>query len=536
VLYFLHLLPSRALNLAFAAIAAAVLVWTTYVLTRPDSEMISYLNDDAFYYLVPAHSFANGEGWTFDRITRTSGFQPLYGYVAALLALGTGYTRALPSVMTLTSAVALLAGVWLLLSRTGGLYGAGIAAAATGLTIASPRAFLQITAGLEWGWAVMITSWLVWSLTLRTPSLSMVATAAFLTVITRIDLSIFVAIYATAAALSRWREKAISARDARWLVGAAATGAAAGVIVTGLNSWLITGRPVPNSVAMKEFWSRTNEFLPAISWNLIVSSTGPGAILSWLIDTLELRSALVIGVFFAIAGLVCLKEWRNGPERRALAVASALTVAAYTIAYARGVNMIADHYSAPVVVPMALILCGALAASRRRWPAVAGILAVSTAMLAATGHWQGSPAHLVIARHAGPLFATVPVGARVAAWNAGIAGWRTGKRVINLDGLANASVVEPIRSGTLVCYLTDNRISHIMDFGFMFAGEIDTGFSGDEASRRRMLVARNGYDPATLYRCLTLKVTADDDALPASRYRLFEVDQRCTARLCERTE
>jgi hypothetical protein len=56
----------RAARLTFGLIAVAVLGRLAYVLSRPRAEMLSYLIDDAPYYLVPAHSFAHGQGWTHD--------------------------------------------------------------------------------------------------------------------------------------------------------------------------------------------------------------------------------------------------------------------------------------------------------------------------------------------------------------------------------------------------------------------------------------------------------------------------------------
>src|SRR5262245_16894029 len=103
--------------------------------------MLAYLFDDAYYYLVPAHSFAHGQGWSFDGITRTSGFQVLYGYLAAVVARVTGLSPALPATMAVVSALALLAGIYLLLARLGRVYGAPIAAPAVLLLLASPYVF-----------------------------------------------------------------------------------------------------------------------------------------------------------------------------------------------------------------------------------------------------------------------------------------------------------------------------------------------------------------------------------------------------------
>jgi hypothetical protein len=525
----------RILIVTFAALATAVLGWTTYVVSRAPVEMISYMTDDAFYYLVPAYWFAHGQGWTFDQVTQTSGFQLLYGYVAAMVAWFVGYSHALPVLMALSSAFAVLTGLWVLLRRTGETYGAPIAATATALTLASPFAFRQITAGLEWGWAVMVTSLLVAALTSSKRSLWVVAGTALLVTLARSDLVLFVAIFAVTVAASSWQERAGSLGITLRLCAAAAAGAVFALALTVVHSWLATGDWIPNSVAMKAFWSQTNPFLPAVSWQQLVNSTGPGAVLNALRSTLGLRSFILIGLFFLGAALVCLTEWQQGPMRRAMAFASSAAVAVYTIAYARGVNLNGDHYSSAIVVPIALLMCGALAAAQRYWPVVAGAVGVGAAIVLATSSWSGSASTRIVARYAGDLVAAIPPGGRVAAWNAGIAGWRTGGHLINLDGLANAGVVQPIKDGTLACYLHENDVSYIMDWDFMFPGQIEHGFtSGDNEGFRRLAITRNGYDSAALFRCVTSNVTPQDDSFTLARYRLYAIDQRCLSILCNR--
>ena len=71
----------------FSVISVLVAAWLVYVLTRPEAELLSYLFDDAFYYLVPAHSFAHGAGWSFDGTTRTSRFQVVYARSAVAMAV-----------------------------------------------------------------------------------------------------------------------------------------------------------------------------------------------------------------------------------------------------------------------------------------------------------------------------------------------------------------------------------------------------------------------------------------------------------------
>jgi hypothetical protein len=517
----------RLVWITFGAVALVVLGLTGYVLSRPDAESISFMADDAFYYLVPAYSFAHGDGWTFDHVTRTSGFQLLYGYAAALVSLATGYSRAFRLAMTASSAIALLVGVWRMLKRSAALYGPAVACGAIALALASPRALFQVTAGLEWGWVVMATALVVCA------PLSPLAlgAAGFLAVLTRVDLALFVAIYCVALAWAGWHNGR-PLEDSLHLVFAPALGALAAIGVTGLNSWTITGHWVPNSVATKAFWSRTNDFQPAISWDMLVACTGPGLILTWVRDTLGLRSLLVIAAFFSGALALCFSEWRKGAERFALVAASTVAIAAYATAYARGVNLIGDHYSASIMVPTMWLTCALFAASRRSWPLVAGAMGMAAVLISVRMPLPANPAHLVIARHAKAMFETLPGDSRVAGWNVGIASWRAGGRVINLDGLANAEVVEPIMSGRLACYLSARHVTHLIDYGFMFPGQLDPQFSNKEAARQRQVVERYGYDAERLHRCATVAVAATDAAFPLSTYRLWAIDEGCVAKLC----
>ena len=485
--------------------------------------MLSFLVDDAYYYLVPAHSFAHGAGWSFDGTTRTSGFQVLYGYLAAGVSRATGLTPALPIAMAVLSAAALLAGVHLLLAHVGRLYGATIAAGAVLVLFATPYAVWQITNGLEWPWLVLATTLFVSTLVQDSPRGWLVALAAFAAVLTRADVAIFVAIFTLA----------LAARDVR-LVAWAGAAAAAAIGVTALNSWMITGQWTPNSVAIKQFWASTTDFLPAVSWPRLVRVTGPGFVVTELRALLGLRSFLVLGASAAVAAALCASEWRRGGRRGPLAAASALAIAAYTLTYGRGANIMGDHYSGAIVVPTFVLTCAVLSAAGA-YRAYLATAAVVAAVVLSSGTPLSSasraPYQLGIARGAPSLIAHAGPGARVAAWNAGLAGWQSGKRVTNLDGLANADAVPAIRAGRLACYLRDSGITHIMDYGFMFVGQVDAGFSTDEESRRRMLILRNGYDPATLYRCTTLVTFHAAPGLP-SQYRLFALDPGCTAALC----
>jgi hypothetical protein len=53
---------------------------------RIESILEHAVNDDTFYYLEVAHRASNGEGFTFDGINNTNGFQPAWGFLLTVVA------------------------------------------------------------------------------------------------------------------------------------------------------------------------------------------------------------------------------------------------------------------------------------------------------------------------------------------------------------------------------------------------------------------------------------------------------------------
>ena len=63
-------------------LVAIILVLHLPVIFSPVNYLLTWFNtDDAFYYFVPARNLAAGHGFTFDGITRTNGFHPLWMFI-----------------------------------------------------------------------------------------------------------------------------------------------------------------------------------------------------------------------------------------------------------------------------------------------------------------------------------------------------------------------------------------------------------------------------------------------------------------------
>ena len=77
--------PRAGATLVAGAAGVGGLVLAGLALAPPE-HLVRYLSDDAFYYFRIATHVAAGHGPTFDGLTRTSGFHPLY--VLLLAAAG----------------------------------------------------------------------------------------------------------------------------------------------------------------------------------------------------------------------------------------------------------------------------------------------------------------------------------------------------------------------------------------------------------------------------------------------------------------
>jgi hypothetical protein len=83
---FPHMSGDRIGRAAFLAVTALACGWLAYFFISADfAHVLTVIPDDASYFLEIADNAAAGYGLTFDRITPTNGFQPLWLYILAPL-------------------------------------------------------------------------------------------------------------------------------------------------------------------------------------------------------------------------------------------------------------------------------------------------------------------------------------------------------------------------------------------------------------------------------------------------------------------
>ncbi len=132
------------------ATAGVATVWLLTLCLLPPERWVEFLSDDAYYYLKVARHISLGHGPTFDGVTVTTGFHPLFAFILAgfqrLLPLN---TTALPRALLLFNSVCFLLTGGFIRSALKQLWGLRTANWGAIFWYANPNALLLVSTGME---------------------------------------------------------------------------------------------------------------------------------------------------------------------------------------------------------------------------------------------------------------------------------------------------------------------------------------------------------------------------------------------------
>ncbi len=444
-----------------------------WLLSRGRDYWISFVPDDAFYYLGFGRGLATRGRWTFDGgVSPSSGFHVLQGYVAASCwALFHGLSDNAPvyALMGVSAACAVLA--MLVCTRVVARVFGEHATLAVALVFLGKNALVCGASAMEWSVAVLMLA-LVSELAImpaqsRASGSLVACVCAFLAVLARSDSALWVGVAAVASLV------AYGASGIKRSVALCA-GATFGSAAVAVQAHAITGVWLQDSVVAKLSWAAQRGVDLSGALNTIAMATG----VSWLGKGFD-RGVLLTLTLAALAGAAVVHG-----ERRVALLTGALTLLGTLALGAKNSGGLQYWYTDAAVVPCCLIWAAALAEVQHRanpplrWVAAGvAVCCFGNLTLASAGPWQNQPALLHAALH---LNLDEWSMCRVGAWNAGIIGYYRGHDVINLDGLANHDALIASSRGRLSEYLTASRVRYIVDFGAML--------------ERKEFRERGGYD------------------------------------------
>jgi hypothetical protein len=445
--------------------AAVSIAFLLPLVFGPPERVVRFLSDDAYYYLSVAKHVSEGRGPTFDAITRTTGFHPLWMFLLALRpsvswALGLGTFLFLATTIPLGLAAR-------------ALWGEDAGRIAAALWLANPHAVLLVATGMEGSLYAALLASLAWALTrvARERSWSSVLFAgavAGLAVVARTDGLLVVPL---AALWIAWIAEGGATRRAAQSI---AFGAVALVPFALWLAWAYgwTGRWIQGSADTKTLW---REGMNAEQGALAVTLSLLGA---WGVKAFVKVPAFKWGIpFFSAAVSTSLRGGRG--LAHGLWLVPVLAGAAYALLLPK----LWGWYFAPALVGLTLLAAAALGTwFDRRGRRVGGLFALAILLIGLE-----SLGYLSVKSIRGrnayqqDMLATalwmrehLPPGTLAAAWNSGIYGWYSELSVVNLDGLINNEIADRIRAGeSEEAYLERRGIEVLVDYDETVKRQLD---------------------------------------------------------------
>jgi hypothetical protein len=480
----------------------------------PQWLLTRYGSDDLFYYTEVARHLRSGEGLSFDGLHATSGVQPLW--VACLTPwarLFDGHPgAALHGDLALVTALTMISGFlmpsmvrWLLADPIGSGPPGDTRARTLGtlagcLWLVHPRILSVTFEGTEGALAALCwqLSIMAWSAERSRGRSVRLGVALGVGTLARIDH------LALTAALLLWP------RCARRSWGR--TAAIVTPVIALWGSWLLvcvftTGSFLPDSGVAKRLaserlsaldlpvtsgdWSTLRREL-VLDWPVLRSVGSTVFYAAGHTSRFSIASTLLVTIVLGFAirrgfeSMPALASWpsafaRAAPTATAMACAAwpALVAATSILApYIFFLHHLRTWYAMPAQLAMTLVgsaLCldvlRAVAPARAAWGR--SELLVATCAIWLSAAWTEEALSTRRSWHraywvaAQTLLSVTPPGARIGALNAGIFGAFAsagGRRVIDLDGVVNHSVLPALESRTLPTYIDDERIDFVADY------------------------------------------------------------------------
>lgn len=448
--------------------------------------IVKTLPDDAYYYFNIARHFAGGQGFTFDGLSQTNGFHPLWALLLGglywLVGGGGDWPIHLALSISATIDATTIYLVYLTLRRITGDDGAACLGAA--LYAFNPLVIIESVNGLETALATCMFACCSYWYVVKVRPVQQVSRAAMaflgflggLAILGRTDGAFLLLVVALDWL---WRERR------KGLIGLALAMAVAALTVSPWIIWnaYILGGPVQSSgiaipFVVQQAIFHAEHIPPIVKYPAAVIYLG---FVLW--DNLWRYARLEIVILVAVLLVVAVRRLKLEDEagqrlKRNLALAAVPLAASLLIllAHAFGRWFLRGWYYVPAAFSFVLTAGVALAYSRERW-ARAGrspgqFVVAMLAAIALAFPWQGLPYwqpglyvwQADMRRAADWLAENTTPQDRIGSFNAGMLAYYSGRTVINLDGVVNGAALGAIRERRILSYVQGQKIDYLFDW------------------------------------------------------------------------
>jgi 4-amino-4-deoxy-L-arabinose transferase-like glycosyltransferase len=495
---------THAVPFALALPALAAVLVSLFLLLGSETVVLSLLNDDAYYYFQIARNTLHGNGPSFDGISPTNGFHPLYYVLLLPVFASTGSNNILP----MRLALVLLAVAYFATSYT--IYGCvkHLAGRQAGIWAALAWAFHPLfiffaRGGVEAPIYALCASLFFFYYVSRlretptAPRAAMAGLLAGLTVLARTDGLLVVAAVAADFLLVGFRQRQRLAQLPQLSLAALLP---ALIVISPWVLWNlhVFGTVVQTSAQAHRFTDHAWRSVPGAFATLLRAESGPRI---WVAAAVAAAAA---GLAIRVIGeLRRVLVERLGRVLFLLGYLGAFFTLVFGIyGWFRNWYFLAPGMATLILLSVVLLAVDHASARARRWGA--SLFALSWAGLAAAGTIQFidrlSPESMSI--RAGIMHDVqwvaehIDQDAVIGAFNAGRYGYFLPQRVINLDGVVNNAVLETFPTRTLDHYVAAHGIRYILDK----SGFVDAYFERYAAGGKQSLTLLQRLREADLYR------------------------------------
>jgi hypothetical protein len=502
----------------FFMMAARVLLFYN----APDAVLIGLVPDDAFYYLQLAKNRAELGTWTFDGTTTTTGFHLLYGYFLAVIyhLFESIDWRTLYLIVGMIASLSIAAACYFSSAAAAGIFGRQSMLIATAPYLGAVS--IHQSSSMMESWILMLLSSLtIYGTTIQKsvsyPAGLLLIGLGALGSLSRTDYGLlpFVLLLATTMA-SRFLKTDWQKRCFLVFLGSVI-----GILIATAHNYWVSGHFIQMSAQIKLYWSATVGHSIVPPFRLFLETALPFSGLSHPVRRTVLEVVLVITVIFFAR---CYGISRSKTEIRTripaitVMLGCVLAVTGYIVLYRHNSQGLQPWYAANLVAPVAILLAGAgsILLSKYLVPSSVIILAAYAysgligAFTLCCAHQAGMlNAGLHLKTQSDPQF-------RYGSWNAGIIGFFSEIRLINLDGVVNDEIYDYMKNNKLFDYLLKNNIRYLVDY--------------DEMIRNQKYRSRGGYRDSRFDRCVRPLKVIDGGARgwEKSYLRIFEVAPDCS--------
>ena len=468
---------------AAAAAIFSVAAWLTHlvvVIAGPEPRVMAWLYDDCFYYVITAWHLSLQGISSFDGVTRTSGYHPLWMWICAgLVKLHHGLDLTLVRLCMGASALisvslVMAALVWSLRrGKNAWLWTMALACSSysawnNGLTIME--------------WPLVVLSWTALHLQLlrvadhrraSAQGMLLALLTGVLLTLSRTDSGIITAAYVVGGLVLFLRSRHAAALQQSV---AALLGAVAGLFVNAVYDRVMTGTWLQQSAIIKHLFAQvTVPFnpVPAIWQFLRVLLFLPRLELSAdttaRMDRLAVVPVVVVivtSMVFAVLRFRGLRDrWeQTSAQTRLTVTASVVGIAGYVLLDSFNSGAMYGWYTAPVT---GFIVCLTSLAFRRMRSRTVAVVVVAVLMLNAwgflygDGNASGQYGEVLIGKYLHQRFGS----AIMSGGDVGKPSFYNGGVMLNTDGLMNNEIVPYLQAGRIHCYLLERHVAYATGLG-----------------------------------------------------------------------